>query len=46
MTEKLCDMNDLNLDLDIFSKKLSYDVQVYVELVKDSARCEAVIEED
>ena len=46
MTEKLCDMNDLNLDLDILSKKLSYDVQVYVELVKDSARCEAVIEED
>lgn len=46
VTDKLCDMNDLNLDLDILSKKLSYDVQVYVELVKDSARCEAVIEED
>lgn len=46
MTDKLCNMNDLNLDLDILSKKLSYDGQVYVELVEDSARCEAVIEED
>lgn len=46
VTDKLCSMNDLNLDLDILSKKLSYDSQVYVELVEDSARCEAVIEED
>lgn len=46
VTDKLCNMNDLNLDLDILSKKLSYDSQVYVELVEDSARCEAVIEED
>lgn len=46
VTDKLCDMNNLNLDLDILFKKLSYDGQVYVELVEDSARCEAVIEED
>lgn len=46
VTEKLCDMSNLNLDLDILFKKLSYDGQVYVELVEDSARCEAVIEED
>lgn len=46
VTDKLCDMNDLNLDLDILFKKLSYDGQVYVELVEDSALCEALIEED
>lgn len=46
VTDKLCDMNNLNLDLDILFKKLSYDGQVYVELVENSARCEAVIEED
>lgn len=46
VTEKLCDMNDLNLDLDILFKKLRYDGQVYVELVEDSARCEASIEDD
>lgn len=46
VTDKLCDMSNLNLDLDILFKKLSYDGQVYVELVEDSARCEAVIEED
>lgn len=46
VTDKLCNMNDLNLDLDILFKKLSYDGQVYVELVEDRVRCEAVIEED
>ncbi len=46
VTDKLCNMNDLNLDLEILYEKLSYDGRVYVELVEDSARCEAVIEED
>lgn len=46
VTDKLCDMNDLNLDLDILFKKLSYNGQVYVELIEGSARCEAAIEED
>lgn len=46
VTDKLCNMNDLNLDLDILFKKLSYDGQVYVELVEDSTRCEASIEDD
>ena len=46
VTEKLCDMNDLNLDLEILYKKLSYGCRVYVELVEDSARCEASIEDD
>ena len=46
VTDKLCNMNDLNLDLEILYKKLSYDGRVYVELIEDSARCEAVIEED
>lgn len=46
VTDKLCDMDDLNLDLDILFKKLSYDGQVYVELLEDSVRCEASIEQD
>ena len=49
VTEKLCDMDDLNLDLDALYKKwsyLGYDGQVYVDLVEDSARCEASIEQD
>lgn len=46
VTEKLCEMENLNLDLDILFKKLSYDGEVYVELIEDSARCEASIEED
>lgn len=49
VTEKLYEMDDLNLDLDALYKKwsyLGYDGQVYVDLVKDSARCEALIEED
>lgn len=44
--EKLYDMDDLNLDLEILYKKLSYDGRVYAELVEDSARCEASIEQD
>ena len=46
VTEKLCGMDDLNLDLEILYKKLSYDGRVYVELLEDSARCEVTIEED
>ena len=46
VTEKLCNMDDLNLDLEILYKKLSYDGRVYVELLEDSARCEVTIEED
>ena len=46
VTEKLCDMDDLNLDLEILYQKLSYDGRVYVELIKDSAECEATIEND
>ena len=46
VTEKLCEMENLNLDLDILFKKLSYDGEVYVELIEDGARCEASIEED
>lgn len=49
ITEKLCDMDDLNLDLDVLCKKWSYlghDVQVHVGLVKDSAKCEAILEND
>ena len=46
VTEKLCNMDDLNLDLEILYKKLSYDGRVYVELLEDSARCESMIEQD
>ena len=46
VTEKLCGMDDLNLDLEILYKKLSYDGRVYGELLEDSARCEVTIEED
>jgi hypothetical protein len=46
VTEKLCGMDDLNLDLEILYKKLSYDGRVYVELLEDSTRCEAMIEKD
>ena len=46
VTEKLCNMDDLNLDLEILYKKLSYDGRVYVELLEDGARCEVTIEED
>lgn len=46
VTEKLCDMDDLNLDLEILHKKLSYDGRVRVELLTDTARCESMIEED
>ena len=49
VTEKLCDMNDLNLDLDVLCKKwgyLGHGGQIHVDLVKDSAKCEALIEED
>lgn len=46
VTEKLCDMDNLYLDLEILHKKLGYNSRVYVELVEDSARCEATIEED
>lgn len=46
VTEKLCDMDDLNLDYDILFQKISYDGEVYVELIEDSARCEASIEQD
>lgn len=46
VTEKLCDMDDLNLDYDILFQKISYDGEVYVELIEDSARCESSIEED
>lgn len=49
VTEKLCDMEDLNLDLDALCKKWSYlghSGQVHVDLVKDSAKCEASIEND
>lgn len=46
VTEKLCNMYDLNLDLEILYKKLSYDGRVYVELLEDSARCESMIEQD
>lgn len=49
VTEKLYAMDDLNLDLDALYKKwsyLGYDGQVYVDLVKDSAKCEASIEND
>lgn len=46
VTEKLCNMDDLNLDLEILYKKLSYDGRVYVELLEDSTRCEVTIEED
>lgn len=46
VTEKLCEMENLNLDLDILFKKLSYDGEVYVELIEDNARCEASIDED
>ena len=46
VTEKLCDMDDLNLDLEILYKKLSYDGRVYVELIENTTRCEAMIEED
>ena len=49
VTEKLCDMDDLNLDLDALCKKWSYlenSGQVHVNLVKDSAKCEAFIEND
>lgn len=46
VTEKLCNMDNLNLDLEILHKKLSYDGLVYVELLEDSARCEAMIEKD
>lgn len=46
VTEKLYGMDDLNLDLEILYKKLSYDGRVYVELLEDSARCEVTIEED
>lgn len=49
VTEKLCDMKDLNLDLDALCKKwgyLGHVGQVHVGLVKDSAKCEAFIEND
>ena len=46
VTEKLCNMDDLNLDLEILYKKLSYDGRVYVELLEDSVRCESMIEKD
>ena len=49
VTERLCDMENLNLDLDAICKKWSYlghDGQVYVELVEDSVRCKASIEQD
>lgn len=46
VTEKLCNMDDLNLDLEILYKKLSYDGRVYVELLEDSAHCESMIEKD
>lgn len=46
VTAKLCDMNDLNLDLEILHTKLSYDGRVYVKLIEDTARCEALIDED
>ena len=49
VTEKLCGMDDLNLDLDALCKKwsyLGYSGQVHVDLVKDSAKCEVLIEED
>lgn len=46
VTAKLCNMDDLNLDLEILYKKLSYDGRVYVELLEDSARCESMIEQD
>lgn len=49
VTVNLCDMDDLNLDLDVLCKKwshLGHDGQVHVDLVKDSAKCEASIEND
>lgn len=46
VTEKLCGMDDLNLDLEILYKKLSYDGRVYVELIENGARCDATIEQD
>ena len=46
VTEKLCGMDDLNLDLEILYKKLSYDGRVYVELIENSARCDATIEQN
>ena len=46
VTEKLCGMDDLNLDLEILYKKLSYDGQVYVELIENGARCDTTIEQD
>lgn len=49
VTEKLCDMDDLNLDLDALCKKwgyLGHSGQVHVDLVEDSAKCGALIEED
>lgn len=49
VTEKLCDMEDLNLDLDALCKKwgyLGHGGQVHVDLLKDSAKCEASIEND
>ena len=46
VTEKLCNMDDLNLDLEILYEKLSYDGRVYVELLEDSAHCESMIEKD
>lgn len=49
VTEKLCDMDDLNLDLDVLCKKWSYlghGGQVHVDLVNDSAKHEASIEND
>lgn len=49
VTEKLCDMDDLNLDLDALCKKwgyLGHSGQVHIDLVKDSAKCEASIEND
>ena len=49
LTAKLCDVSDLNLDLDALCKKWSYlghGGRVHVGLVKDSARCEVSIEQD